>query len=69
MEDIYKEYIVYGGHVYPQKPTNPKGCSGDGRVVLKWKKGSRFFDCKKQLFLGMMVGKIENLTFLETRKM
>ena len=39
MEDIYKEYIVYGGHVYPQKPTNPKGCSGDGRVVLKWKKG------------------------------
>ena len=46
-----------------------KGCSGDGRVVLKWKKGSRFFDCKKQLFLGMMVGKIENLTFLETRKM
>ncbi|MDD3038568.1 DUF4998 domain-containing protein [Bacteroides sp.] len=39
MEDIYKEYIVYGGHIYPQKPTDPRGYSGDGRVVLKWKKG------------------------------
>lgn len=39
MEDIYKEYVVYGGHTYPQKPTSPRAYSGDGRVVIKWKKG------------------------------
>ena len=39
MEDIYKEYVIYGGRIYPQKPTEPQGYSGDGRVVIKWKKG------------------------------
>lgn len=39
MEDIYKDYIIYGGRIYPQKPTEPQGYSGDGRVVIKWKKG------------------------------
>lgn len=39
MEDIYKEYVVYGGRIYPQKPTEPQGYSGDGKVVIKWKKG------------------------------
>lgn len=39
MEDIYKEYVIYGGRKYPQKPTDPQGYSGDGKVVIKWKKG------------------------------
>ena len=38
MEDIYKDYVIYGGRIYPQKPTEPQGYSGDGRVVIKWKK-------------------------------
>lgn len=39
MEDIYEKYVVYGGRVYPQKATDPQGCSGDSRAVIKWKKG------------------------------
>lgn len=39
MEDIYKEYVIYGGRKYPQKPTEPQAYSGDGKVVIKWKKG------------------------------
>ncbi|WP_106831832.1 DUF4998 domain-containing protein [Parabacteroides pacaensis] len=40
MEDAYKEYVVPDGITYPQKPVNAKAYSGDGRVVLKWKKGN-----------------------------
>lgn len=40
LEDAYDKYLVPGGYIYPQKPTNPKACSGDERVILKWEKGT-----------------------------
>ena len=40
LEDAYDKYLVPGGYIYPQKPTNARACSGDARVVLKWDKGS-----------------------------
>ncbi len=40
LEDAYDKYLVPGGYIYPQKPTNARACSGDARVVLKWDKGN-----------------------------
>ena len=69
MEDIYKEYIVYGDTFILMKPTNPKRLFRDGLSSTKWKSGESISSIvKSSCFLGMMVGKIENLTF-ETRKM
>lgn len=40
LEDAYDKYMLPGGRIYPQKPLNAEACSGDGRVVLKWDRGS-----------------------------
>ena len=40
LEDAYDKYIVPGGYIYPQKPTNAAAYSGDGRVVLEWERGT-----------------------------
>lgn len=40
LEDAYDKYVVPGGYIYPQKPTNARACSGDSRVILKWDKGN-----------------------------
>lgn len=37
-DDIYKEFIVEGGHVYPAKPVNVQTVSGFQRVIIKWEK-------------------------------
>lgn len=36
MDDIYQQYVVDGGHVYPAKPVNLTYVKGYKRVILKW---------------------------------
>ncbi len=35
-DDIYREYIVVGGHTYPAKAISLKAAPGHNRVVLSW---------------------------------
>jgi hypothetical protein len=37
-DDVYKEFIVEGGHVYPAKIKELKSTSGYQRVILEWDK-------------------------------
>ena len=37
-DDIYKDFVVKGGRVYPAKPVNVETISGYQRVTIKWEK-------------------------------
>lgn len=37
-DDIYKEFLVEGGRVYPAKPVNVETVAGYQRVTIKWEK-------------------------------
>lgn len=40
MDDIYKDYIIPNGNVYPGKATSPLVSAGKGRVLISWLKGT-----------------------------